>query len=412
MTEKKEKKRKRYNVLSDRRVYFQNPIKDVYTGKLPIAGAACINTHDGLVLIDTLLTPKAAKRFKKKIERKVEGRIKYIIYTHGHGDHVGGASAFLEDNPEIISNKYLPDRFDKYKMLAPHRAHISAVQFNIPEVVRERKYVYPTKTIIGDYSFKLGDKTFNLHTARGETDDVCWVHIPEINAAFVGDMVISSFPNIGNPWKPTRFALDWAKTLEKIRSLNLEYLFYGGAGRIHTGEDVEKALTDNIDVIRSLHDQVIDYINEGVHITEMIHKVKIPKHLKDSPYLKTGYSRPEFFVFNVYRWYHGYFDDNPAHLLPRPEKEVKNEIVDIIGEKIKLIDRAEQLLKNQQPQLAIQVLDFLLQTDPKNIDARKLHIKILRELKKSDHCLMSKNAWSYYIKKDKEILENIKNKDN
>jgi len=26
-----------------------------------------------------------------------------------------------------------------------------------------------------------------------------------------GDLMIGSFPNIGNPWKPTRFALDWAK---------------------------------------------------------------------------------------------------------------------------------------------------------------------------------------------------------
>ena len=37
---------------------------------------------------------------------------------------MGGTSVFLDKNPEIISTKYLPDRFDNYKMLAQHRAHI------------------------------------------------------------------------------------------------------------------------------------------------------------------------------------------------------------------------------------------------------------------------------------------------
>ncbi|MBA7710829.1 hypothetical protein ES703_119776 [subsurface metagenome] len=58
-------------------------------------------------------------------------------------------------------------------MLAPHRAHISAVQFNVPEIQRTPEYVYPTKTFLGDMTIKLGDKTFELHNTRAETDDLC-----------------------------------------------------------------------------------------------------------------------------------------------------------------------------------------------------------------------------------------------
>jgi hypothetical protein len=39
--------------------------------------------------------------------------------------------------------------------------------------------------------------------ARGETEDASWVFVPEIKAAFVRDLIISGFPNIGNPFKPT-----------------------------------------------------------------------------------------------------------------------------------------------------------------------------------------------------------------
>ena len=396
-----DKNKKRISILQDRSPVFRNPIKDVHTASLMIAGCAWIETTDGVVLIDTL-TNEAAGR---EAFNKIQGKIKYIIYTHGHGDHVGGAKAFISDNPKIIANKYLPDRFEKYKILATYRGHITAVQFNMPESPREVNYAYPTETFLGEMKISLGDKTFELYTERGETDDIVWVYVPELNAAFIGDLMIGSFPNIGNPWKPTRFALDWAKALEKIRAKEPNYIFCSGAGVFYKGKRALKALDANIEVIRSLHDQVVKYINEGMHISEMIHAVKIPEHLKKSPYLKRLYSRPEFFVYNVYRWYHGYFDDNPAHLIPRPEKEIMTAIFGLIESDKKIIDKATELYDEKKFQLSLQVLDVLLQVKPEHIEARKLRIKLLQNLGEMDYCYMSRNAWLHYADKDKEFLK-------
>lgn len=380
---------------------FANQIKDVYTARLPIAGCAWVETNEGVVLIDTIARVSVAK----EVFKKIKGTIKYIIYTHGHGDHVGGAAAYLKDSPEIIASSYLPDRLDKYKMLAPHRAHVTAVQFNIPEFVRNPEFVYPTKIFLGDMTIKLGDKTFELHAVRAETDDAVWVYIPEIKAAFIGDLVIAGLPNIGNPWKPTRFALDWAKALEDVRALNPEHLFCNGAGFYYTGEKALKILDLNIAAIRSLHDQVVEHINKGTHITEMIHEIKLPDHLANDPYLRPLYSRTEFFVFNVYRWYHGYFDGNIAHLLPRPEKEVMGELNKLIGNPEKIIKRAKELLEEDQAQLALEILDVLIQAESENIEARKLRIELLKNLGASDYCLMSRNAWVYNIDKDQKFID-------
>ena len=392
------------DILTNLDVTFYNPINDVYTARLPIAGCAWIDTGNGIVLIDTMISKAAAR----KVKEKITGKIKYIIYTHGHGDHIGGTEVFLDDNPEIIANQYLSDRIDKYKMLARHRERITAIQFNVPEVVREVRYIYPTKPILGELTFKLGNKTFELHTARAETDDVCWVYVPEVSCAFIGDLMIGFFPNIGNPWKPTRFALDWAKELEKVRAKNPQYVFCNGAGVMYKGKRAIEALDANIEVIRALHDQVVDYINQGIHISEMIHLVKIPDHLKTNQYLSTFYSKPEFFTYNVYRWYHGYFDNNPAHLLPRPEKEVMKEIYNLIGDPQRVINRVRELFDNNQAQLALQLLDVLIQAQPENLDARKLRIKLLEKLGKDDYCLMSRNTWYYFINKDKNYIQKLK----
>jgi len=394
------------NILNARNPVFKDPLEDVHTANLPIAGCGWIDTKEGVVLIDALIDPGAAA---KAMER-IRGTIKYIIYTHVHFDHVGGTAAFMKDNPEVIASKYLPDRLDKYEMLAPYRALCTAMQFNIPKIERPiRKIIRPTKTFLGDMTFTLGDKTFELHTARAETDDVCWVHVPELKAVFIGDLIIGNqFPNVGNPWKPTRFALDWAKELERVRALDPEHVFCNGAAIYYKGKKAKKALDANIEVIHSMHDQVVEFINQDMHITEMIHAVKIPEHLKRNPQLKRFYSRPEFFVFNVYRWYHGYFDHNPAHLLPRPEKEVMNEIFNLIGDSEKILKKAEDLLSKEQPQLALEVLDVLIQAKPDNIDALKLRMKLLKNIGENDRCLMSRNSWHYFINQDKKTIRSLR----
>ncbi|MDP6039759.1 MAG: alkyl sulfatase dimerization domain-containing protein [Candidatus Latescibacteria bacterium] len=390
---------------------FLNPVPDIYTAKMKISGCGWVKTDDGVVLIDTLVSEAAARITYKRIH-ETAGKIKYIIYTHGHRDHVNGAPVFMADEPEeIIANHYLPARLDKYKMLAQHRNRVSGQQFNLPErtitpeEAEKTPFVYPTKTFQGEYTFTLGEKTFECHTARGETDDLCWVWIPELKAAFIGDLIIRSFPNIGNPWKPTRFTLDWAKALEEVRAKEPEHIFFSGAGFHMQGSEAIETLEVNIEAIRNLHDQVIDCINRNVHITEMIHEIKLPDHLANHPQLRFGYSRPEFFVYNTYRWYHGYFDGNPANLIPRPVSEVNTALLDLIGDAGRIVNKAREYMQNDQAQLGLQVLDVLIQGDPEHIEARKLRIEMLEKIGAEDYCVMSRNAWVYFIEKDREFLK-------
>lgn len=391
-------------VLAFTNVNFEHPLPDVHVARIMIANASWVDTSEGAVLIDTLLNPPQAQKMRDAILEN-GGPIKYIIYTHGHADHIGGSNAFSGDKPEVIAQSLLPERVEKYNLLGQHNARIAIIQFNIP-FLPERKITYlePTRTFDESMTFSVGDKTFELYHERAETDDATWVYVPEIKTAFVGDLIIAGFPNIGNPFKPTRFSLPWARALEKVRDKNPEMIIAHGGRAVYLGADVKNVLDVTVEAIHSIHDQVIEHINNDVPIDEMIHMVKLPDHLKDHNNLRFLYSRPEFAVYNIYRWYHGYFDHNPAHLLPRPDKEVNEQIFDLIGDAGKIMARSNELLESGRAQLAIQVLDVLLKHDPDNKEARQLHLKIIEVLCKEDYCLMSRNTWVHFMEKDREFL--------
>jgi len=397
-------KNKAIQVIDFNEVSFENPHPDVHVAKILIANASWVNTSDGTVVIDTLLFPDVGRKMKEKLD-ETGGPVKYIIYTHRHMDHVGGAKAFIEDKPEIIGHRFLPEGLEKYRILQEHRARVASIQFNVPFVAgRTPSFVEPTKTYDESMVFSLGDKTFELYHARAETDDATWIYVPEIKTAFVGDLIISGFPNIGNPFKPTRFALSWARALEAIRAKAPELLIAHGGRAVYAGDDVKECLDITIEGIYSIHDQVVECINKDMPVDEIIHQVKLPEHLKKHQFLRFLYSRPEFAVYNIYRWYHGYFDHNPANLLPRPAKEVNNEIFNLIGDSERILSRSRELFKDGDAQLALQVLDVLLKKEPDHIEARKLRLNILERLCEEDYCLMSRNTWVYFMDKDKEFL--------
>lgn len=393
-----------FQVILKGEVRFESPHTDVHVAKIPIANATCIHTDKGAVLIDTLLNPRTAKQMKDYLD-KAAIRVKKIVYTHHHLDHVGGSTVFEEERPEIIAHRYLPENMEKYQRLNLHQSRISSIQFKIPFMPGQiQRILEPTKLYDHTMSFCQGEKTFELYHARAETDDATWLYVPEIRTAVVGDLIIAGLPNIGNPFKPTRFALPWVRALEHVREKKPELLIAHGGRAVYRGKEVKELLDITIEGIHSLLDQVLQAINDDVPLDEMIHQVRLPEHLRNHVYLEPIYSRTEFAVYNIYRWYHGYFDHNPAHLLPRPDKEVNLEIVQLIDVKEKIINRAETLTSEGQHQLALQVLDILFKHDPCYAGVRKLRLRILEKLCAADTCLMSRNTWLHFIEKEREIL--------
>jgi glyoxylase-like metal-dependent hydrolase (beta-lactamase superfamily II) len=78
---------------------------DVYYARTDDYVSAFMVTKDGIVLVEPV-GPEHAKWLKGELARRFGVPVKYVIYSHSHGDHASGAAVFA-DTARIIGHEAL-----------------------------------------------------------------------------------------------------------------------------------------------------------------------------------------------------------------------------------------------------------------------------------------------------------------
>jgi alkyl sulfatase BDS1-like metallo-beta-lactamase superfamily hydrolase len=337
-------------------------------------------TNEGVVVVDTALL-QMGETIRKDIREVTDAPIHSVIYTHGHYDHAFGVSALLKDaeergdpKPRIIGHENVVRRFNRYQELQGQQEFINRIQFGIPagtKVVPET-YIYPDVIYHDRFSFRLGDITFELRFGMGETDDATWVWIPEQRVVFAGDFVVWSCPNIGNPFKVQRYDVEWAEALEQMAALHPDVLVPGHGPPIQ-GEEVQRVCLDTARALRHLHEEVVKRLNQGAWIEQILEGVRLPEDLAKKPYLAPVYGCPTFIIHGIHRRYAGWYDGNPSHLFPSRTMDIAKEVVTLAGGPEALLSRAKTLKKAGETQLALHLVDFVLD-NPETASLKEAHI--------------------------------------
>jgi len=352
-----------------------------------------VMTSEGVVLIDTGINKDHAELIYHEIRERTKLPIRYIIYTHGHMDHVNSADVFKEPGTQVLAHENVIERFNKYVKLREHRTHIGSIQFDDKTTnAKSYDFTYPNLVFEKEFEFSLGNKTFQITHGKGETDDQCFVFIPEDQVVYSGDFFIWAFPNIGNPLKEIRFEREWYESLEKINELQPEFFVPGHGELIVTKDRIQKALQDLIDCLRFVHDEVIRYMNNGKSLEEMLDLIKLPSHLEASEYITQHYGCLMFAIKGTYRRYTGWFDWNPTNLQPEKEKRVASEIVALIKEPSVILDRCKELTAQGEIQMAMHLLDLLILGDS-NGEAIKLKKQLTKKLSETNENFIMRNIY-------------------
>lgn len=371
------------------------------------ANVSAFATDEGLVLVDTG-SPFLAKAVHELIRRWSGQRLHIAIYSHGHIDHVFGVPIFEEEAaskgwapPRVVAHEALPGRFDRYIETAGYNTIINQRQFQT--IVRwPTQYRYPDETYRDRLELLAGGERFELHHAKGETDDHTWTWIPGRKTLACGDFFIWASPNAGNPQKVQRYPKEWAIALREMSALGAETMLPGHGLPIVGADRVRQALGDTAELLESLYRQTITMMNDGARLDEILHTVKAPEHLLAKPYLSPIYDEPEFIVHNIWRLYGGWYDGNPANLKPAPDTTIAVEVARFAGGAQRLAHRAVEVAAEGDLRLAGHLAEMAALAEPGNISVQRRRAEVFEMRVAAEASVMSRGIFSWAASESRE----------
>lgn len=408
-------------MLNGQNKLFQQQVVKVTDNVLTAVGYHGANTSmvigtDGVIIIDTLMGPESAGIAFKALRQYSDRPVKAIIYTHSHGDHTGGASAFaLDDSPEIYAMEGFGLAQGVGNTLAPIMKKRGARQFgrNLSTEESTNRGLAPTGTIDHDrgkgfldpttlvsgegQKFTIAGVDIEIHAAPGETDDALFVWLPKERVLFSGDNFYQAFPNLyairGTGY---RNVLNWSDSVSKMASFKPDHLVPGHTVPL-SGESAVSALNDYSEAIRSVFDQTVTGINEGKSPDVIAHEVQLPDHLKNKPYLTEFYGTVHHASRAIFAGLLGWFDGNPATLNPLEPRLQAQKMAELAGGTGKLTKKMMSALEKGDYQWALTLADHLkwLKEGDEQL-ARETKIKALRGLAAREYNAPNRNYYLSY----------------
>jgi alkyl sulfatase BDS1-like metallo-beta-lactamase superfamily hydrolase len=364
---------------------------------------AAFTTGDGLCLVDTG-SIAAASAIHEAVRSWTPEPLDTAVYTHGHIDHVFGTAAFeAEDHPvTVVAHEDINPRFDRYQATAGYNGVVNQRQFRMPGLRWPTDFRRPDVTYRDQLAVTVGDSTFELHHARGETDDATWVWVPDRRVVCAGDLVIWCAPNAGNPQKVQRYAADWAVALRQMAALGAEVLLPGHGLPVVGRDRVAMVLDDTAEYLESLHGQTLALMNEGARLDDIVHTVSPPAHLQDKPYLQPIYDEPEFIVRNVWRLYGGWYDGNPAHLKPAPDAVLAREVATLAGGAPALARRALAVADEGDLRLAGHLAEMAAQAAPDDPSVHEVRAEVFDRRRQAERSTMAKGVFAWAAEESRQ----------
>lgn len=363
------------------------------------ANVSAFETTEGLVCVDSG-APFSAAEIHRMIRAWSPARLHTTIFSHGHIDHVLGTGPFEAEArergwapPRVVAHENVAARFDRYKLTAGYNSAINSRQFGVP-VDWPTDYRYPDETYRERVELEVGGERFELHHAKGETDDHSWTWVPARRVVCPGDLIIWCVPNAGNPQKVQRYPREWAAALREMSALGAETLLPGHGLPVVGADRVRAILDDTAALLEHLHDETVRMMNEDASLNQIVHEVRAPAELLGKPYLRPIYDDPEFVVRNVWRLYGGWYDLDPAGLKPARSSDLAREIASLAGGASELARRARQLASEGEFRLAGHLAELAIAAAPGDSEVRVARAEVYERRSAAEPSLMAKSIFA------------------
>ena len=181
--------------------------------------AGFIVGEEGVVVIDTLMTPSLAGSLMTVVRDVTQKPIRYVINTHFHGDHVYGNQYFLptpivgHENCKFDLDTKWDSNFSRYWSREALRPELSRIVKTTPDVTFNDKM-----------SIWLGSREIQLSFhGRAHSNSDILLYLPDEKVLFVGDLAV----NKTLPAFPDGHITDWVSVLEQVDTVDTDTIVPG-----------------------------------------------------------------------------------------------------------------------------------------------------------------------------------------
>ena len=358
---------------------------------------------DGLIIIDTSETTKAAENVLAAFREISSLPIHTIILTHSHRDHVSGASVFAEDgSPDILASERYSE--DSLFVASSHPQPVKAMQartkrqfgigLSYPDEIigigvgpgdRPLEGMgagsLPPTRFIGDAGeiLKICNIELELKLVPGETPDHIVVWYPEKKVLICGDNFYHAFPNLyairGTAYRDFD---TWADSLDTLMAFQPEVLGPGHTRPVFGAAAIQESLSDYRDAIRHVITETRNGMDEGLTIDQLAHRVKLPPELAEKRHLREYYGRVDHSVRAYFVGTLGWFDGNPTSLGSLAPEDEARKFIALAGGEDALWQAVEMARAEADYQWALQLVDRFIFAGIDTDRARKTKADILR----------------------------------
>jgi alkyl sulfatase BDS1-like metallo-beta-lactamase superfamily hydrolase len=376
-----------------------------------LADISFVRGKTGWIVIDPLTTAEPARAALQLFQEHV-GKglpVTAVIYSHSHGDHWGGVRGVVDEadvrsgkvaviaprnfmRETISENVYAGNAmnrrlFYQYGLLLPASPYGYVGQGLGQGVSAGVMGLIPPNRVVEQDIEEIdvdGVKMIFQNTPNTEAPANMNTYIPEMKALWMAENVTSTLHNIYTlRGAPVRDPLRWSKYIsEALHRFGVEaqVMFASHHWPRWGNARIQEVLRGQRDLYANMNNQVLHLANQGVTINQIHNVYQVPKSISDQWFNRGYHGSPEHNSRGVVQRYLGFWDGNPATLIPLSPADSAPLYVEMMGGADKIMARGKQLHEQGKYLLAQEILDKLVQAQPQNQKAKDLLADVFEQI--------------------------------
>ncbi|MBK5962250.1 hypothetical protein CCR97_29275 [Rhodoplanes elegans] len=365
----------------------------------------------GWIVFDPLVSAETARAAWKLFQQHVgQGLpISAVIYSHTHGDHWGGVRGLLNEADvragkvpiiapadfmahTVAENVYAGNAmnrrlFYQYGLLLPVAPHgfvsqglgqrVSAGSVGL--IAPTRFVEKPIEEIEVDGVRMIFQNTPNTEAPREMN-----TYLPDLKALWMAENVTATLHNIYTlRGAQVRDPLNWSKYIAEALyrfGLEAEVMFASHHWPRWGNARIQEVLRAQRDLYAHMNNQVLHLANQGVTINQIHNVYALPKSLQQKWECRGYHGSAQHNARGVVQRFLGFWDCNPATLIPLSPSDSAPLYVEMMGGADKILAKGRQLHAEGRYLLAQEIVNKLVQAEPGNQAAKELLADIFEQI--------------------------------